>query len=104
MSYAGAPALLLVLIHRSAWKGNSANFALTEFYEVRSCAQSMEKDCPPSWISGRTLQGRGRQISNCCGPTPDVVHARPADHREGEGRRSSRPSLSSTIRSPKGIR
>jgi hypothetical protein len=22
-------------IHRSAWKGNSANFALTEFYEVR---------------------------------------------------------------------
>jgi hypothetical protein len=23
------------LIHRSAWKGNSANFALTEFSEVR---------------------------------------------------------------------
>jgi hypothetical protein len=23
------------LIHRSAWKRNSANFALTEFYEVR---------------------------------------------------------------------
>ena len=25
-----------VFIHRSAWKRNSANFALTEFYEVRS--------------------------------------------------------------------
>jgi hypothetical protein len=22
-------------IHQSAWKGNSANFAITEFYEVR---------------------------------------------------------------------
>src|SRR5829696_4157760 len=32
-----APALrlLFVLIHRSAWKGNSANFVLTEFKEVR---------------------------------------------------------------------
>ena len=29
-----APALLLALIHRSAWKGNSANFAFTEFSEV----------------------------------------------------------------------
>ena len=27
-------ALLLALIHRSAWKGNSANFAPTAFYEV----------------------------------------------------------------------
>jgi hypothetical protein len=26
---------LLVLIHRSAWKGVSANFAFTEFSEVR---------------------------------------------------------------------
>jgi hypothetical protein len=24
------------LIHRSTWKGNSANFAFTEFYEVRT--------------------------------------------------------------------
>ena len=30
-----APALLYALIHPSAWKGHSANFALTEFYEVR---------------------------------------------------------------------
>jgi hypothetical protein len=32
-----ASALLLTLIHRSAWKGNSAklNFRFTEFYEVR---------------------------------------------------------------------
>src|SRR5215216_1731375 len=69
----------------SLWKGNSAklNLRFTECYEVRCCAQSMEKDCPPSWISGCMLQGRGRQISNSCGPTPDVVHARPADHREG---------------------
>jgi hypothetical protein len=29
------PALPLALIHRSAWKWNSANFACTEFYEVR---------------------------------------------------------------------
>jgi hypothetical protein len=34
--YVGAPALLHALIHPSAWKGNSANFALTEFYEVSS--------------------------------------------------------------------
>jgi hypothetical protein len=26
-----SPALFLALIHRSAWKGYSANFALTEF-------------------------------------------------------------------------
>jgi hypothetical protein len=26
-----APALPLARIHRSAWKGNSANFAVTEF-------------------------------------------------------------------------
>ena len=32
----GAPALLLTLIHRSTWKENSANFALTEFSEVRN--------------------------------------------------------------------
>src|SRR5829696_1895874 len=61
----------------------SPNLVEGKFYEVRCCAQNMEKDCPPSWISGRMLQGRGRQISNSCGPTPDVVHARPADHREG---------------------
>ena len=30
-----APALPLALIHPTAWKGNSANFALTEFSEVR---------------------------------------------------------------------
>jgi hypothetical protein len=30
------PALLLALIHRSAWKVNSANFALKAFYEVPS--------------------------------------------------------------------
>ena len=30
-----ASALLFALIHRSAWKRNSRNFALTEFYEVR---------------------------------------------------------------------
>src|SRR5215204_1063897 len=30
-----APVLLIALIHPSAWKGNSANFALTEFSEVR---------------------------------------------------------------------
>ena len=30
-----APALLHALIHRSAWKVNSANFVMTEFYEVR---------------------------------------------------------------------
>jgi hypothetical protein len=28
------------LIQRSAWKGNSANFAVTEFYEVRHCPSS----------------------------------------------------------------
>ena len=48
------------VIHASAWKVNSANFAITEFCEVRCCAQSMQKDCPPSWIAGRILQGRGR--------------------------------------------
>jgi hypothetical protein len=31
----GHPALVLALIHRSAWNKNSANFAITEFYEVR---------------------------------------------------------------------
>ena len=31
-----APALPLALIHRSAWKGNSPNFAITEFSEVGS--------------------------------------------------------------------
>jgi hypothetical protein len=30
-----APALPLALIHPTAWKWNSANFAYTEFYEVR---------------------------------------------------------------------
>ena len=30
-----APALPLALIHPTAWKWNSANFALTEFSEVR---------------------------------------------------------------------
>jgi hypothetical protein len=30
----GTSAVLLTLIHRSAWKGNSANFVLTEFSEV----------------------------------------------------------------------
>jgi hypothetical protein len=29
------PGLLLALIHRSAWKSNSRNFALPEFYEVQ---------------------------------------------------------------------
>jgi hypothetical protein len=45
----------------SAWKVLSANFAVTEFCEVRCCAQSMQKDFLPSWISGRILQGRGRK-------------------------------------------
>jgi hypothetical protein len=31
-----ASALPATFIHPSAWKGNSANFALTEFSEVRS--------------------------------------------------------------------
>jgi len=35
-----ASALSLALIHRSAWKGNSANFAKTEFLEVRSMGRS----------------------------------------------------------------
>jgi hypothetical protein len=30
-----ASALFLTLIHPSAWKWNSANFAITEFYEVQ---------------------------------------------------------------------
>jgi hypothetical protein len=30
-----APALICCPIHRSAWKGNSANFAYTEFSEVQ---------------------------------------------------------------------
>jgi hypothetical protein len=30
------PALLLALIHPSAWNRNSANFAITEFSEVRT--------------------------------------------------------------------
>jgi hypothetical protein len=30
---------LLVLIHRSAWKGVSANFAFTEFSEVRATTE-----------------------------------------------------------------
>jgi hypothetical protein len=30
-----ASAFLFALIHRSAWNRNSANFGLTEFYEVR---------------------------------------------------------------------
>jgi hypothetical protein len=30
------PAILLAPIHRSAWKKNSANFAFTEFSEVRA--------------------------------------------------------------------
>jgi hypothetical protein len=33
------PALFLTLIHRSAWEGNSANFALTKFSEVRLILQ-----------------------------------------------------------------
>jgi hypothetical protein len=32
----GTVALLHALIHRSAWKRNSANFAITEFSEVGS--------------------------------------------------------------------
>ena len=40
-------------IHPSAWKGNSANFALTEFYEVRSAAVYLF----------RCLPGRIRQPS-----------------------------------------
>src|SRR5919112_1265333 len=45
--------------------------------------------------------GQGPERSHRCRPTPDVVHARPADQREGEekGRRSSRLSLGSTRRS-----
>jgi hypothetical protein len=31
-----APHVLVRNIHQSAWKMNSANFALTEFYEVHS--------------------------------------------------------------------
>ena len=34
--------LLLALIHQSAWKVNSAIFAITEFLDVR-----LKKNCPP---------------------------------------------------------
>jgi hypothetical protein len=37
-----ALALLLALIHPSAWKGNSANFAFTEFQEVRRLSALFE--------------------------------------------------------------
>jgi hypothetical protein len=35
VKFCGAVALPAVLIHRSAWKLNSANFAFWGFYEVR---------------------------------------------------------------------
>src|SRR5215213_292297 len=50
---------LLQLSLRTSENAQNANFVKTEFCEVRCCAQSMQKDCPPSWIAGRILQGRG---------------------------------------------
>ena len=45
-SFAEDPALLLALIHSSAWKRRSANFRFTEFSEVRHtlATQSNTKD------------------------------------------------------------
>ena len=50
----GTSALLLTLIHRSAWKGNSANFVLTEFYEVRLKTNSQK-----FWAPHRHTKDRG---------------------------------------------
>src|SRR5215211_1671453 len=46
---AASPQLVLpywstLLIHSSAWKGNSANFASTEFSEVRRCGGVLQGD------------------------------------------------------------
>jgi hypothetical protein len=51
----GVLCLCQSFIHRSAWKGNSANFALTEFSEVRGilssrCAQVTRKKLPPGHL------------------------------------------------------
>src|SRR5215207_3257611 len=55
-------ALSLALIHRSALKVDSANFAYTEFYEVQVCSElpeksmraglSLERRAPPCWSPG----------------------------------------------------
>src|SRR5829696_5104786 len=42
----GSPSLSPTLIHRSAWKGYSANFACTEFSEVRKSALNARCDTP----------------------------------------------------------
>ena len=42
---------VLPVIHQSAWKGNSANFAGTEFSEVRTDPRRER------WASGRSCRG-----------------------------------------------
>jgi hypothetical protein len=53
MEHIALIAYFFAFIHRSAWKGNSANFALTEFSEIRGYK------LPRSARSGGFVRGRG---------------------------------------------
>ncbi len=58
---AGLPALLLALIHRSAQKRNSANFALHEFSEV-----CMQDAAYPGPYAGRGMQRMTARRKTAC--------------------------------------
>lgn len=45
-----------------------------------------------------TFSEQGPERSDSCGPTPDEVHAGPADHREGDEGDRSRPGPGTNIR------
>src|SRR5215213_8007909 len=82
------------LIHLSAWKRNSANFAFWAFSEVelplygvlRSSLLRTEhaERLPTVMDRGPHSAGQGPERSDGCAPAPAVVHAGPADHREGD--------------------
>jgi hypothetical protein len=73
------PVLPLALIHRSAWKVNPWNFAITESYEVRSKGiGGLLLDHRLGWLSGRY---------GVCVPMyyPPLTVFGPKDHRRAQG-------------------
>src|SRR5215217_7677138 len=96
----GARPSTLVLIHRSAWKVHSANFACVAFSEVRSLrfASFLEEAEPPSHVArGRGLQdergdpGEGNQ-GDCDLRTLDTAGEQQACHGSRDDPRVAGPT------------
>ena len=75
-SLRAANCYFVALIHRSAWKGNSANFVITEFSEIRSWGTELEEFIGNSSLSIRLCVryvGKRETSREGAGPLPVLL-------------------------------